>query len=189
MQKNEGAIQIRSDAVRKHLARIPLDESGQDSLYSAQMTDKTYARLLELGITLAQAGYKVILDAKYDRHTPRQQAISRSQTNNIPLKIVHCTAPLSVLRDRLKQRHNDVSDATADLIASQQQNAEVFTTEEQAYVTTVDTSQSNLLPQFCSAKCFAKFSGAKTAVYCCANSGVANSNNTEFSSQNSITSK
>jgi predicted kinase len=143
---NEGAIVIRSDAVRKHLARIPLDRSGQDSLYSAQMTQKTYARLLELGITLAQAGYKVILDAKYDRHALRQEAISRSQANNLPLKIIHCTAPLSVLRDRINQRQNDVSDATADLIASQQQNAEAFTIEERAYVTTVDTSQSNLLP-------------------------------------------
>lgn len=141
---NEGAIQIRSDAVRKHLARIPLDRSGQDSLYSAQMTQKTYARLLELGITLAQAGYKVILDAKYDRHALRQEAISQAKANNLPLKIIHCTAPLSVLRDRINQRQNDVSDATADLIASQQQNAEAFTTEEQAYVTTVDTSQSNL---------------------------------------------
>ena len=142
--RNEGAIQIRSDAVRKHLAEIPLDRSGQDSLYSAQMTEKTYARLLELGITLAQAGYKVILDAKYDRHALRQEAISRSQANNIPLKIIYCTAPLSVLRDRINQRQNDVSDATANLIASQQQNAEAFTTEERAYVTTVDTSRANL---------------------------------------------
>ncbi|MDJ0568014.1 MAG: AAA family ATPase [Pleurocapsa sp. MO_192.B19] len=140
---NEGAIQIRSDAVRKHLAGIPLDESGPDSIYSAQMTQKTYDRLLELGITLAKTGYTVILDAKYDRLALRQPAISGAEDNNIPLKIIQCTAPQAVLCDRLNKRQNDISDATADLIASQQKDAEAFTTAEQAYLTTVDTSQSN----------------------------------------------
>ena len=44
---------------------------------------------------------------------------------------------------RLNQHQNDISDAGADLIESQKANAEDFTTAEQAYVTTVDTSQTN----------------------------------------------
>ena len=50
---------------------------------------------------------------------------------------------MSVLRDRLNQHCNDISDAGADLIESQKANAEDFTTAEQADVTTVDTSQAN----------------------------------------------
>lgn len=139
--RSQGAIQIRSDAVRKHLAEIALDEAGTNELYTAQMTQKTYDRLGELGITLAKAGYTVILDAKYDRLALRQAIIS--QARKIPLKIIYCTAPSSVLCDRLNQRHDDISDAGADLIATQQQNAEAFTTEELADVTTIDTSQAN----------------------------------------------
>ena len=141
--RKKGAIQIRSDAVRKHLAGIPLDESGKDSIYSAEMTQKTYDRLLELGIMLAKEGFTVILDAKYDRLIHRQKAISQANIHHIPIKIIQCTAPLSVLRDRLNKRQGDVSDATADLIASQQANAEAFTKAEKSYVTTIDTSQAN----------------------------------------------
>ncbi len=141
--RHKGAIQIRSDAVRKHLAQIPLDESGTDAIYSQEMTQKTYSRLLELGIMLAKEGYTVILDAKYDRVNLRQPIISQSEANNIPLKIIYCTAPISVLRDRLNQRQGDISDAGIDLIPSQQANAEAFTTAEQQYLIVVDTSQTN----------------------------------------------
>ncbi len=137
------ALHIRSDAVRKHLAGISLDESGTDSIYTPEMTQKTYDRLLDLGIALAKEGYAIILDAKYDRLALRQAVIDESEVNNIPLKIIHCTAPIKVLRDRLNQRQGDISDATADLIASQKLNAEEFTTAEQAYITAVDTSQTN----------------------------------------------
>lgn len=141
--RNRGGVQIRSDAVRKHLAGIALEDSGTDSIYTSEMTQKTYDRLLELGTMLAKEGYTVILDAKYDRLALRQPVITQAQSENTPLKIVHCTAPIEVLRDRLDQRQGDISDATADLITSQQKKAEVFTTAEQAYVVKVDTSKSN----------------------------------------------
>lgn len=139
--RKKGAIAIRSDAVRKHLAGISLNESGKETIYTREMTQKTYDRLLELGIMLAKAGFSIILDAKYDRFAHRQQAITQAKIHHLPIRIIYCTAPESVLRDRLNQRQGDVSDATADLIASQQLNAEPFTEAEQAYVTTIDTSQ------------------------------------------------
>ncbi len=48
-----------------------------------------------------------------------------------------------MLRDRLNQRQNDISDATADLITNQQAKAEDFSPAEQAYVIEIDTSQAN----------------------------------------------
>ena len=146
--RNTSAIQIRSDVVRKHLGGIPLDQPGTDRIYTAEMTQKTYKRLLDLGIMLAKEGYTVILDAKYDRINLRQPVIAQAQAHKIPLKIFYCTAPISVLCDRLKKRQNDVSDATADLITTQQENAEAFTTAEQAYVIEVDTSRSNWQKRF-----------------------------------------
>lgn len=139
--KNINAIHIRSDAVRKHLAGIPLDEKGGEEIYSAEMSQKTYSRMLELVILLAHSGFAVVLDAKYDRVAFRQQAIAVASENNIPLKIINCTAPVEVLRDRLDKRSGDISDATGDLLSSQQAQAEGFTAEEKVYVTTVDTSQ------------------------------------------------
>jgi predicted kinase len=139
--KQTGGIHLRSDAVRKHLGGIPLSAKGDDQLYSPAMTAQTYLRLWEIGITLAQQGYTAILDAKYDRVSLRQAVIDMAKSQNLPLQILHCTAPEAVLRDRLNQRQGDIADATADLLASQLAAWEGFTEGEQGYVTTVDTTQ------------------------------------------------
>jgi predicted kinase len=140
LAQRQGAIQIRSDAVRKHLAGIPLQERGGDDLYSSEMTEKTYDRLRQLGSLLAAQGYIVILDGKYDRQTLRQAVITEAAVNQLPLQIMYCTAPAEVLQARLQQRQGDISDATIAVL--DQQHLEPFDESEQPYVTTVDTTQS-----------------------------------------------
>ncbi|WP_026097879.1 bifunctional aminoglycoside phosphotransferase/ATP-binding protein [Baaleninema simplex] len=137
-----GAIQVRSDAVRKHLAGIPLDERGSDEIYTFEMSRRTYDRLAELGAMLAKLGWTVILDAKYDRREWRKMACDRAEAASIPVQILHCTAPMSVLRDRLDRRTGDIADATADLLASQQAKAEGFTEDELSRVVEIDTTQN-----------------------------------------------
>ncbi|HEY9805011.1 MAG TPA: AAA family ATPase, partial [Candidatus Obscuribacterales bacterium] len=85
-------------------------------------------------------GYSVILDAKYDRQALRADAIAQAQAHQLPLKILYCTAPEDVLRDRLQQRTHDIADATTEVLAQQQM--EPFTTKEQSFVTTLDTTQA-----------------------------------------------
>lgn len=135
------AIHLRSDAVRKHLGKIPLSERGSEELYSPEMTQKTYDRLLQLGVMLAHQGFTVILDAKYDRAALRANAIDLADFQQLPLQIMHCIAPIEVLRDRLSARTGDIADATADLLESQIANSEAFTTMEQPYVQTLDTTK------------------------------------------------
>ncbi|KZL47656.1 adenylyl-sulfate kinase [Nodularia spumigena CENA596] len=135
------AIQIRSDAVRKHLGGISLGERGGDDLYTPEMTQKTYARLLNLGIILAQQGFNVILDAKYDKQHLRQDAIAQADKHQLPLEIIYCTAPLEVVQERLANRTGDIADATVDLLTSQLQQAEAFTAAEKPYVQIWDTTQ------------------------------------------------
>lgn len=136
-----GAIQLRSDAVRKHMAGISLQEKGGAELYSHEMNQKTYDRLLELGIKLASQGWTVILDAKYDREAARTNAIANAKNHQLPIEIIHCQAPEAILRDRLSTRTDQVSDATADLITQQQADTEPFTEAELAFVTNLDTTQ------------------------------------------------
>jgi uncharacterized protein len=135
-----GGIQIRSDAVRKHLGGIPLLSRGDDSLYTPEMTARTYQQVLLLGAKLAAQGFTVILDAKYDRRSLRAAVIDLAQSEAIQLDMIHCTAPANVLIDRLLQRTGDIADATASLLASQQAAWEAFTLVEQQYVTEIDTT-------------------------------------------------
>ena len=129
-----GAIHIRSDAVRKHLSGTPLDQPGAQNIYTSEMTKQTYRRLLELGIKLANQGFTVILDAKYDRQALRSAVIFQANNNQIPLEIIFCTAPDEVLRDRLLARTGDISDATVDLLESQKKSFEAFTEAEKPLV-------------------------------------------------------
>jgi hypothetical protein len=141
LARRTGAIHIRSDAVRKHLGGIPLNERGGQDLYSDEMTAQTYGRLLELGIILADRGWDVILDAKFDRQNLRTDAIDRAQSHGLPLQIIYCTAPIEVLRERLQQRRGDIADATAELLSLQQAAFQPFTELEQISVNIVDTAQ------------------------------------------------
>ncbi len=134
-----GAVQLRSDAVRKHLAGIPLQQRGDDSVYTPAMSQKTYDRLLSLGILLAQQGYTVILDAKYDRVAFRAEAIAQSQAHQLSLRVVYCTAPEAVLKQRLDARRGDIADATLAVLANQVM--EPFGSDEPIPVTKVDTTQ------------------------------------------------
>ena len=140
-------IHIRSDAVRKHLGGVPLYERGGDDLYTPAMTAQTYDRLLSLGIKLAQDGYTVVLDAKYDRQDYRQAAIAQAQAAQLPLHLVHCDAPLDLLAARLQARTGDIADANADIL--RQQTFQPFSSDEQPYVISLDAAQSpaNLLQQ------------------------------------------
>lgn len=140
------AIHIRSDAVRKRLAGISLQSREDDSsmnggLYTPEMTQLTYGRILELGIFLAQQGWSVILDAKYDRRSLRQAVLEIAKTTQLPIQIVQCTAPPAVLRERLRHRSGDISDATDELLDSQIQAEEQLTGQEQTFTTVIHTEQ------------------------------------------------
>lgn len=139
--KQHNGIHLRSDAVRKHLAGIDVEATGSQEIYSSEMSEKTYAKLLELGTLLVRQGWQVILDAKYDRQHLREAVIATAEKNDVSLQIIYCDAPMEILRDRVAKRQGDISDVTPNLLAQQQANAEPFTQKEQSYLTTVDTSQ------------------------------------------------
>jgi uncharacterized protein len=141
LARKHGAIHLRSDAVRKHLGGVPLYEKGSNDLYSPEMTEKTYSRLLQLGILLADQGYTVILDAKYDRQNLRGDVIKEATAKQIPLQIIQCTAPVEILKERLEKRQGDIADATADLLTSQLQQVEAFTDAEKSYVKILNTTE------------------------------------------------
>ncbi|MGB3787028.1 MAG: AAA family ATPase [Phormidesmis sp.] len=132
------AIRLRSDAVRKHLAGIGLYKKGSDEIYTPEMTDRTYSRLIELGVGLAARGYRVVLDAKFDRRAKRAAAIAQTNAQNLPLIFLYCTAPPEVLRARVEQRDGDIADATAAILAKQ--SMEPFDQSEPMVI--VDTTQT-----------------------------------------------
>lgn len=141
LARQRGAIHIRSDALRKHLGNVPLETRGNGDLYSAEMSERTYDRLLSLGFELARQGFAVILDAKFERRSWREAAVEGARARGLPVRIFYCSAPLPVLQDRLTSRQGDISDATPALLEQQLAAVEGFGEIDKPFVTTIATDR------------------------------------------------
>ena len=134
------AMHIRSDAVRKHLAGVPLTERGQ-RIYTEAHTDETYRALIRLAADLVSEGFPVILDATWLESSRRSQAL----IDGIPSAIVFCRASEDELASRIAGRHGDVSDATADVMREQLNRVEPPGDDEADVVLSVDTMKPGTL--------------------------------------------
>lgn len=123
---------IRSDAIRKHLCGISLHEKGPQHIYDSETSRTTYEKLIHLAEFLTPFGVSVILDARFDKRKWRAEAMKLAAERSLNFRIVYCTAPPAELKERLKQRSGDVSDADASLIDSQITTFEDFSPEEEA---------------------------------------------------------
>lgn len=139
----ESAIHIRSDAVRKHLHRVPLNDTRPD-LYTAEATERTYQHLIGVAKPLLSKGWTVVLDATFLQRRYRLQAGDLARRLGVQFHIVHLTAPVNELRRRLTARKGDVSDADASLLDRQLAAFESFTEPESADLVEIDTSSAEI---------------------------------------------
>ncbi len=121
-----GGIVIRSDAVRKHLAGVPLEQSRTarygEGLYNADMTARTYQGLLQRARPVLESGRWAILDATYLRRAQRRQVATLASALKSPFGIIRCIAPTHELEQRLDRRSHtgqDISDATHAVLQHQ----------------------------------------------------------------------
>jgi aminoglycoside phosphotransferase family enzyme/predicted kinase len=141
------ALHVRSDVERKRLAGLgPLErsESPPDAgLYSPQFGERTYARLRECAAACLQGGESVVIDAASLRRHERAAFVGIATDNGAVARIVHCAAPLAVLKARVAQRQAsgaDPSEATVDLLDRQPSYWEALTADEQRIALRVDTA-------------------------------------------------
>jgi len=131
-----GAVVIRTDAVRKRLAGLPLREHGAaaygEGLYTPEMGQRTYAEALRLAGELLRAGWPVIVDGAFSRAEERAEARAVAGRARVAFGILWCDAPDEVLGGRLRERSRDrheVSDGREELLASHRARYEPPTSE------------------------------------------------------------
>ena len=109
------AVRVRSDVERKRLFGLaPLARSQGRDIYTAEATQRTYARLHELAGSILAAGYSCILDATYLKRAERDAA--RASAGAHPVVVLACEAAAEVLEQRVAARHAALTDAAeADL--------------------------------------------------------------------------
>ena len=146
-----GAVRIRSDVERKRLFNVAADHAGENAIdsgiYSAQASDKTYAKLAELAAAIITAGYNVIVDAAFLKHEQRAPFQLLAQECGIAFNIVEVTAPAEILRKRISARKNDVSDAGLAVLEHQLASWQALRDDEQDATISVNTTDSLALAQ------------------------------------------
>lgn len=150
-----GGIQLRSDVERKRLYGVwppgQLEFRNTEELYSDEATRKTYDRLLLLAKTIVDAGFLAIIDASFLKREERQQLIDLAKRENIPYTIVSCSAPETVLLERIRARQQakrDASDADARILKLQLATMEPLTHEERDMAVHHDTSLDHITGLF-----------------------------------------
>ena len=80
------------------------------------------------------AGYPVVLDAAFLRRSEREAAHALAHELKAPFSILACAAPPAVLRDRLRARRHDASEADVVVLDRLGGSAEALAADELADV-------------------------------------------------------
>jgi aminoglycoside phosphotransferase family enzyme/predicted kinase len=114
-----GARVVRTDAIRKRLAGVPLTARLGSDGYSREMTERTYLGLHEECSTALAAGCTVIADAVFAAPEERAAVRALAARHEVPFAGLWLEAPIAVLEGRVKGRRGDVSDADLAVVRMQ----------------------------------------------------------------------
>jgi uncharacterized protein len=135
-----GAVRIRSDVERKRLhglgATARTDSPLEGGVYAPEADRKTYARLAELAQRIVASGYTVVVDAAFLKRWQRDLLRDVATDRRVPFVIADCSAPATVLRERVMhriQRGNDASEARIEVLEHQLATEEPLTQDEIAF--------------------------------------------------------
>ena len=144
-----GAIQIRSDVERKRLLGFEAHARTKSAIgkgaYSADMTTRTYQRLVDLASLILQAGQSVIVDATFLKKSHRQQFQQLAQSLDVPYVILNLQAREATLRSRISKRmehDKDASEATLAVLEQQIASNEPLANSEAEFAIQVDTDKA-----------------------------------------------
>ena len=114
-----GALVVRSDVIRKTLLGVSsLTRLGPEG-YTADVTRQVYETMAERAKRALEAGHAVVADAVYARPVDRDAIAAVGRATGVPFIGLWIDGPLEILASRLRERVNDASDATADVLALQ----------------------------------------------------------------------
>ncbi len=142
-----GAVHLRSDIERKRLFGFAaLDNTGsaaQDGIYTAKAGEQTYQHLADMANIALQSGFHVIVDATFLKRAQRDLFLHLAQSLSLPVRILDFTASVITLQQRIAQRQNDASEATAEILQQQLASADDFGPDELEHTISIDTEQED----------------------------------------------
>ena len=117
--RSPGAVLLRSDEVRKRLFGVAPTERLPKDAYTADVSLRVYAVMLAEARAALAAGASVVLDAAFLKPQEREAAQGLASEMATPFQGLWMAAPDEVLRQRLRRREGDASDADEAVLDSQ----------------------------------------------------------------------
>lgn len=121
LAKRVGAIHIRSDAIRRLIAKAPLDKHlyapFEHQIYSKDITEKTYNTMNEKAKTCISSGKGVILDATFFNKAYLERAREVGMKFGVKPHIICCMVDDTTAKERIEQKEKSdlQSDATWEI--------------------------------------------------------------------------
>jgi aminoglycoside phosphotransferase family enzyme/predicted kinase len=138
-----GGVRVRSDVERKRLHGLPAAKRSDGSIYSAEATARTYARLAQVARQALAAQVPIMVDAASLLQRERGALQALAAEYGARYALVSCEAPLDVLRARIAARAqagSDPSEVTVAVLEQQLHWREPLTATEQPYSFRIDTA-------------------------------------------------
>jgi hypothetical protein len=144
-----GVIWLRSDVERKRLFGLkPLEHSHaalDAGIYTAEATEQTYQRLLELAESILGAHFTVLIDATFLKHIHRIPFAELARKQAVPFRILTLEVSQATLRQRVLNRSRlgqDPSEASIEVLYQQDQTQHPLTPEELKFCITIDSERA-----------------------------------------------
>jgi aminoglycoside phosphotransferase family enzyme/predicted kinase len=114
-----GARVARTDAIRKRLAGIGLNERLGADGYAREMTERTYRAMCAEAAEALAAGQSAIADAVFADPDERRAIADVARDAGVPFQGLWLEAAPEIMADRIRKRHRNVSDADERVLQKQ----------------------------------------------------------------------
>lgn len=115
-----GAVVLRSDVLRKRLCGVADTDRLPADGYAPVVTERVYAELYQRAAVVLGTGQGVVVDAVSARPDERRRIEAVAAEAGVRFDGIWMEAPLPERVERVTNRRNDASDATADVVERQE---------------------------------------------------------------------
>ncbi|MCA9659989.1 MAG: AAA family ATPase [Myxococcales bacterium] len=138
------AAVIRSDVTRKRLAGLDPEDAGKAApgagIYTAEMTQRTYAACLDQARAHLLRGRPVIVDANFKADAQRRPFADLAAELGVPFALLLCEASEEETLARLAARRGDASDADAAIFFHARREWEALADDLRERAAKIDSS-------------------------------------------------
>lgn len=114
-----GARVLRSDSIRKRLWGVQPETHLPATAYEPEFTERVYQTIRQKAQLALEAGYSVVIDAVSLKEAERRSFSELAATAGVPFSGIWLTADPAILVDRIRQRRQDASDASVEVLEQQ----------------------------------------------------------------------